>query len=170
MKKLLSIMLVLTVFFAFGLAALAEESADDETPPGRLDEDVPDDRNEAGAEPGAEPGAPDDQDEESPPEGDEELPPEGDEAWGSKNRNTDAGDTGPQPTPVPTPEHIHNYVPGYVCKDCGAVAPKGYTPDSGEASAFSGGNMTIVCTIAGVAVGLAGGCFLFGKKKKTAES
>lgn len=167
MKKLLSIMLVLTVFFAFGLAALAEESADDETPPGSLDEDVPDDRNEAGAEPGA----PDDQDEAgAPDEKDEEPPPKKDEGPDSKNRNTDAGDTGPQPTPAPTPEHIHNYVPGYVCKDCGAVAPKGYTPDSGEASAFSGGNMTIVCTIAGVAVGLAGGCFLFGKKKKTAES
>ena len=56
----------------------------------------------------------------------------------------------------------HDYA--YICRRCRREAP------SGSASTLSEGNMTIVCTVAGVALGLVGGLLLGRKKKPTAAA
>ncbi len=76
----------------------------------------------------------------------------------------------------------HNYVSVFLCDCCGEEAPEGYDPENvsgavgavvvetpegelGLGSSLSQGNMTIVCSVATLALGLVGG-LLIGKKKK----
>ena len=65
--------------------------------------------------------------------------------------------------------HFHSYQPviSYVC-DCGEKAPDEYGLYMG--STLSGGNLAIVCAVAGVAVGMAVMFFIMKKKKPTLAS
>ena len=62
--------------------------------------------------------------------------------------------------------HTHNYQPLYICRDCGAETN---VPPDGAGSTLSEGNLTIVCSVACLALGLVGG-IVIGRKKKTSEA
>ena len=68
----------------------------------------------------------------------------------------------------------HNYQPVtvYYCQTCGEEAPADYVPEvpgGSTASTLSQGNVAIICSVAGVALGLVGG-LLIGKKRKPAAA